>query len=227
MRTEFLPWESELLGKKGGRLVDAGGYGEFAPEDYAFLVARLRAGEEEVLGRLIRDGFELVETTLHFMREGARIDFSFDERIVVVEATDSQVEEAAAVAGETFEHSRFLRDRLIPELVGRESRCEWVRNARSQARGEILASLVAGVVSGFLVSRPDAGCSVLDLMGVRPEAKGAGIGTALVAAYLRRSRADAYQVSTQSTNRASIELYRKTGYRYRDTSYVLHWHAPG
>jgi ribosomal protein S18 acetylase RimI-like enzyme len=68
---------------------------------------------------------------------------------------------------------------------------------------------------------------VLDLIGVEEACKQRGIGKALVASYLRGSKAGSFRVTTQASNLESLELYRATGYRYRGLRYSLHWHRPG
>lgn len=226
MKCECLAWESELLGRKAGRLIAFEAGDELAGSGYDFLLARAGAGEEERVTRLVRAGFALVETAVVLVRGGERIAAPA-RGIEVREASDAEVEEAARIAYETFQHSRFHRDPLIPAAVAHRSRQEWVRNARRQGRGSVLVALAAGAVAGFLVHRLDAGCSVLDLIGVHPERKRRGIGRALVAGYLRGSEAGSFRVTTQATNLESLELYRATGYRYHDLGYALHWHRPG
>lgn len=225
MKCEVLAWESELLGKQAGRVLSFDGRGELAASGYDFLVAQAAAGEEQRLVELVRAGFALVETALVLTRSDGRIA----EPVVgaeVREASDAEVEEASRIAHDTFRHSRFHSDPCIPDRIARRSRQEWVLNARRQGRGTVLVALVEGSVAGFLVHRPQEDTSVLDLIGVEPSQKRRGIGRALVAGYLRGSRARSFRVTTQATNLESLGLYQATGYRIRDLRYSLHWHRP-
>ncbi len=226
MNCEFLPWESELFGKQAGRLVSVEDGDEISACSYDFVYARVLAGEEEQVSRLVRRGFELVETALVLTRRDGRLATP-REAPEVREATDAEVEEAAAIAHDAFHHSRFHRDPRIPDAVARRSRQSWVHNARHQGRGTVLVALADETVAGFLVHREAEGSSVLDLIGVRETHQRRGIGTALVAGYLASSHAASFRVTTQASNLESLELYRATGYRYHDLHYSLHWHRPG
>lgn len=225
MQCEPLAWESELLGRKAGRVLSFDGRGELATSGYDFLLAQAAAGEEQRVVQLVRAGFTLVETALVLTRSDGRIAAPA-AGAEVREASDAEVEEASRIAHDTFRHSRFHSDPCIPDRIARRSRQEWVLNARRQGRGSVLVALARGSVVGFLVHRPQQSASVLDLIGVEPAHRRRGIGRALVADYLRSSRAGSFRVTTQATNLESLELYQATGYRYRDLRYSLHWHRP-
>jgi hypothetical protein len=133
MKCEDLAWESELLGKKAGRLLSFDGRGELGEGGYDFLLARAEAGEEEQVTRLAQAGFALVETAVVLARDDNRIAAPA-RGVEVREASDDEVEAAAGIAYDTFRHSRFHRDPRIPDPVARRSRQEWVRNARRSRR---------------------------------------------------------------------------------------------
>jgi GNAT superfamily N-acetyltransferase len=225
MKIEPLPWESELLGKKSGRLdLDARSFaGGLDPGNYAFLSTRVAAGDEGRVAALVRAGFELVETTVAFRRPHAPADGVCVEGVSVGLADDAGIERAAEIAYETFHESRFHRDSNVPDETARRSRSEWVRNSYG-GRGEVFLARRDGKVAGFLVHVERDGNSVLDLIGVDPAQKRTGVATALVSAHFALRPARCHLVKTQATNRESLGLYRKAGYQYDDLSYSLHWH---
>lgn len=140
-------------------------------------------------------------------------------------------EDAAAIAATCFRYSRFHLDPAIPESLANTIKREWVRSYIRRERGDrLFIAARDGHAVGFLAAlranvngEPRA---IIDLMGVRPEAQGIGVGSALIRAFADayRSQVAALHVGTQAANIPSVRCYERMGFRFTDAAYILHHH---
>jgi ribosomal protein S18 acetylase RimI-like enzyme len=92
--------------------------------------------------------------------------------------------------------------------------------------------LVAPPDRGFVIVGLDraAGVGDIELIAVRPEAAGAGVGRALLRAAHARFAESGFSravVTTQAGNVAAMRLYEHAGYRTTAMAYWLHrWREP-
>jgi ribosomal protein S18 acetylase RimI-like enzyme len=89
-----------------------------------------------------------------------------------------------------------------------------LRRAYSQSVCASVAESDAGV-EGYQISTGQMHRAHLARLGVRPEAQGRGVGTALMENLVHRLQADRIEglsVNTQADNAASLALYRKMGF---------------
>lgn len=135
-------------------------------------------------------------------------------------------EACAALAGRVFQYDRFHWDPRIDDRAADRLKSAWILNA---ARGRANAMLVArdgSQVVGFNACMRNGDAAVIDLIGVAPEARGRGLGAALVEAALAHYAGHAREmiVGTQSKNTASLAMYQRAGFRVRDSHLTFHAH---
>ena len=139
-----------------------------------------------------------------------------------LEAGDTEI---AEVAQRTFSRTRFHLDPRIPDEVADLIKRAWVESYLSGVRGELAyVALRDGRPVGFLAVVATERERVIDLMGVDPGARGAGVGRALVRHFVAESagRCQAVRVGTQAANPGATRFYEDAGFRAAGAAYDLH-----
>ena len=168
-------------------------------------------------------GFRVVECLLTL---GRALPESLPAPASIGPMRADEEEACAALAGRVFQYDRFHWDPQIDDRAADRLKSAWILNA---ARGRADAMLVArdgGQVVGFNACMRAGDAAVIDLIGVAPEARGRGLGAALVEAALAHYAGGAREmiVGTQSKNIASLALYQRAGFRVRDSHLTFHAH---
>jgi ribosomal protein S18 acetylase RimI-like enzyme len=227
------PWLAEIMDRPVFR-VSASAEGAAAAEAHAarqaraFYFAKLPTRDVELLGRFVGAGFAVVDVavTLEHVR-----DVPCPESLVTVrEYRDGDEEAIVAIGGRSFELSRFHLDPLVEPATAHAIKAEWVRNYCRGARGDrLFVATLPGSDRpvGFLAALTTDDRAVADLMAVDASARGAGAGTALVAAFVSayRSRFSRLVVGTQVANVRSIRLFERMGFSFVRSEYVVHRHV--
>lgn len=181
-------------------------------------------------------GWRPVESLATFtVRPPERTDVPDPECRDLNPAWNEQVIEIARYA---FSAGRILQDHALP-LKSREA--FFAEMARSFCKrvetGELgmRCLLDGGRVQGFSVAAPDPDTTsltgrqhgVLNLIAVRPDARGKGYGHRLLRDFLSTTGSiyDRVEVSTQVTNDQALALYSRSGLTFSGLIYQLHWHA--
>jgi ribosomal protein S18 acetylase RimI-like enzyme len=86
-----------------------------------------------------------------------------------------------------------------------------LQRARALAAHATVAENDAGVI-GYQISTGSASGAHLARLAVKPEARGLGVGSALVNELVWNSGARRFSVNTQQDNAASLALYKKAGF---------------
>lgn len=174
-------------------------------------------------------GFYPVDTTVTFRRHtGAPPE---PPVATIIPCGDEHADEVAEIGGTAFGSSRFHLDPAIPDRLADRVKRDWARNNATGERGVACSvALRHGRPEGFLsvvATNGDAQRRVIDLVAVRPESQGRGLGRALVEAFIRHQGAecDELEVGTQAANVASLSMYGALGFSVARTSYVMHLHA--
>jgi dTDP-4-amino-4,6-dideoxy-D-galactose acyltransferase len=135
------------------------------------------------------------------------------------------------IAKSCFVYSRFHLDPHISRQADGLKR-EWINNYVKKQRGMgLYVALVDGVPAGFLaVIDAQHGTErriIVDLIGVDKAVQGQGVGTALMAYFVQtfQSECDSLRVGTQVSNVPSIRLYERMGFRFVESTYVMHAHT--
>jgi dTDP-4-amino-4,6-dideoxy-D-galactose acyltransferase len=129
----------------------------------------------------------------------------------------------APIARTVFTRSRFFADgRFDPERCAAMFEL-WVEKALDGRLPGFV--LVDDARRGFIVASADGEAGRIDLVGVAPEARGAGLGPALVegaVAELAARGARRVRVATQGGAIAAQRLYQRCGFRTVATGVWLH-----
>jgi ribosomal protein S18 acetylase RimI-like enzyme len=232
-------FESEQLGRAVARVEriecwDPDGRGTFDALTMGAVGAMARARIEIASCRLLEAarheiqalegaGFGVVECLLTL---GRALPESLPAPASIGPMRADEEEACAALAGRVFQYDRFHWDPQIDNRAADRLKSAWILNA---ARGRADAMLVArsgGQVVGFNACMRTGDVAVIDLIGVAPEARGRGLGAALLEAALSHYAGDTREmiVSTQSKNIAALALYQRAGFRVRDSHLTLHAH---
>lgn len=139
-----------------------------------------------------------------------------------IQSTDTEL---ADVAERSFSKTRFHLDPRVPDSVADRIKRDWVVSYLEGSRGETAyVALRDGRLLGFLLVLATPGERVIDLMGVAAEARGAGVGAALVGRLVSESadRCQAVRVGTQAANPGGTRFYEAQGFRAAGAVYDLH-----
>jgi len=177
--------------------------------------------------RFLEDGgFHLIDTNVVFEKA---IDPSrgSSDGCAVRWAVDRDGPSVVALAGRSFEVSRFHMDPEVPRETADRIKAAWAESYFAGGRGERMAVAdVDGTVVGFLLLLDDGtGPLVIDLVATDPGHRRSGVARALVAfAESSSGRPGRIRVGTQLANAPSIGFYQDAGFRLVDSRYVFHYH---
>lgn len=146
--------------------------------------------------------------------------FEMKQDIILLQLRGEQYRPPAAPSG--FRIRRMeMSDLLVIAQVDLEAfgpfwhnTLDALQRARSQAIHATVAETETGVI-GYQISTGNPVGAHLARLGVRPEAQGRGVGTALVrdlVQWLEKRQAVNISVNTQADNTASLALYQKLGF---------------
>lgn len=148
--------------------------------------------------------------------------------IRVHEAAQKDAPILADMAEQTIQYGRFHQDPWIGAPLGRKRYRQWLLNAFTIARQQVLVCTSGGVIVAFFVvehAAPDR--CFWSLIGFSPQVNGSGLGTRVwqsMLAYHRRKGVDIVSTSISSHNVPVMNLYVKLGFRFPEPSITLHWH---
>ncbi len=204
----------------------------------AFLTAKVEVRHIDAVKRLTELGFHLVDTTLTLQcdpRLALKFVRDYSNHVPnweVVDATPRDADSVASTATAALTTSRFHLDPEVPAETASFVKSEWARSLALGSRG-IRCRVVrqTGGVSGFLgaiASEGDRDILTIDLIAVRPEWQGRGVGAALVRDFLILAQAQGAlaRVGTQVANTAAVRFYEGLGFSLANCMYVLHAHIP-
>jgi ribosomal protein S18 acetylase RimI-like enzyme len=232
-------FESEQLGREVGRVERIEGWNSDDRDTFGALAAgavramaaagieiascRLPETSRREIHALESAGFRVVECLLTL---GQALPESLPAPVRVGPMRAGEEEACAALAGRVFQYDRFHWDPRIDDSAADRLKRAWILNS---ARGRADTMLVArdgGEVVGFNACIRSGDTAAIDLIGVAPEARGGGLGKALVEASLAHYAGAAREmiVGTQSKNIASLAMYQRTGFRIRDSHLTFHAH---
>jgi [ribosomal protein S18]-alanine N-acetyltransferase len=152
---------------------------------------------------LLSSGFELKQniTLLQLTSENVK-PFLMPSNINIRPMQEADVDEVVKIdlaAFGSFWHNTF----------------DAIQRAYLQSLSATVAEDDSGLIVGYQLSTGNPLGAHLARLGVRPEAQGQGVGTALVGDLVQRvrlSRIDRLSVNTQADNVASLALYKKLGF---------------
>jgi ribosomal protein S18 acetylase RimI-like enzyme len=196
----------------------------------ALLYAKIPTDRVALVSEFVNAGFHPVDVAITLARRSE--PRPAPPRVTVRRASPADRETVAAIAAAAFVWSRFNLDPLISDGAAQRIKREWAANCVEGSRGVgALVAVEGEEVVGFVAAldRTWRGqrATVIDLIAVHPDRQRAGVGGALVDAFIRAhgSGSSILLVGTQAANVASLALYEGRGFRTVETAYVLHCHA--
>ncbi len=193
-------------------------------EGVALIACRLPAGNAAAGRALEGAGFYEIETLVTLARD---IPASTEMPAGVAVGGREDAETAAALARTCFTHDRYHADPSVPQAIADEIKARWVRNGfNGRADAPLVARGLSGL-AGFNLCLLRGSDAIIDLIGVAETARGQGFGRKLVLGALAHyaGRASRMLVGTQSTNTASLGLYRSLGFADLRAETTWHWRA--
>lgn len=195
----------------------------------SFLYTKIDVHDISLIECLENMGFRLVDTNIVFQKTLGLQPKNQKRNVCVRYAQSSDKEAIMKLARNNFSFSRFHLDSKIDNNIANVIKEKWVESFFLGLRGDfMLVAELNGAVKGFaqlIVSDNDI---VIDLIGVDQSVQRKGVGSAMLDfIQIIDPKVISIKVGTQLTNRSSICLYEKSGFRYFDSKYVLHCHVMG
>jgi GNAT superfamily N-acetyltransferase len=139
-------------------------------------------------------------------------------------AQDLHALDAIARAGHT--DSRYYHDPGFPRARCDDLYSTWIRRSLEGAIADVVfVPVVDGQPAGYVTCQVDAKEGWIGLVGVGPQARGRGVGGALIRRALdwfRQAGVEEVLVVTQGRNEAAKRLYERSGFLPRDTGLWYH-----
>lgn len=213
-------WLAERIGRPAFTLEEADDGSDVGGP--AFLQAKVSCADVERVSRLEAAGMRVVDVNVTLRREAGPSGVA-PSNVTVRDAVDADRDAVGAIAEHEYDVSRFHLDPEFPDDVAGRIKRDWTTAFFDGKRGDrlLVAELGDRVVGFHLVVEQDAE-RVIDLIAVTAEVRGAGAGTALVAALLDAEPLKPVVVGTQASNTGATRLYERLGFTVAETRYVLH-----
>ncbi len=232
-------WDTQLLNRACASLVDfsSAQEGISNKRDYGLLleklkelrlqyvVARRPENEWSRIRALEKVGFELVDGIVSMRCPLSSIKLaplSAHARLARPEDTEAIANLSSAV----FKQGRFFNDPLITLDQATQVHFQWARNS---CLGRVPAVWVIEqkqIILGFVTCKIEERIGIIELIGVKKEAAGQGLGQDLMAAachWFFQKQCSEVQVQTQTSNYQAINLYIKCQFRPFANSLTLRW----
>jgi len=219
-----LPWDSEFFDLRIGRVISP----VLTPADTAAAERWARHNRVVVLYALVdindhasrasveASGFRAVDTRLT-LRRTVGPPVAAVEDVPIRQAAASDAHALGALARQSHRNTRFYADGGFDRDRCDELYAVWLVQALSEDDAIVFAAVDDGVVTGYFslhqLSSPE--CRV-GLVAVAPEARGRGVGRALMAAAVRSAAqhgAKEMSVVTQGDSTVAVHYYESAGFR--------------
>ncbi len=211
-------WLAEQLGRpaytvqEGDRRLDAGP---------GFYQVKVDCADVHRVGALEDAGMRVVDVSVTLRRPAAPPRVAAEH---VRDAAESDREAVLEIAERDYAASRFHLDPQVPDARASALKRAWLDNFFRGARGDRL--LVHGEPpDGFHLVLEGAEARTVDLIAVAADARGRGVGSALLGALFAAEPLRDVIVGTQASNTGSLRLYERLGFSVQSTRYVLHGHV--
>jgi GNAT superfamily N-acetyltransferase len=250
---EALPWDSEIYRIRMGRigwilaigepkrrkqikdLLAKAAVTESAPKGYVHLVARVPAADHESIHSLEARGFRTMDVQVTLARPippPEEPEPTVPGVLTIAPLAPGEIEDLKRLSIDAYLQSRLFVDTRLPRALTKRLYDLWIEN---DCRGRAASVFVArqnhqpvGYVACLLhPAQPAYGIEKhgdIDLIAVRPDARGRGIALLLVQTALAwcRDHAQRVIVKTQITNHAAIRLYERSGFSLEQAHTTLH-----
>lgn len=228
-----LPWDSDHFGISIGRLLSP------AASEVA-LTRALRSADAAGIRCLYllsdpdkaqvtiaqRAGFKKVDVRVELALDLASKALPLESAPEVREAGGSDLVPLKALASRSHRNTRFYTDRSFPPDRADALYAAWIERSFNDPAQTVYVSGLPGEPEGYIAfGVSERGHGVIGLIAVAESHRGAGLGSTLVSAAIRRLAEQAIQqieVVTQGDNNAARSLYNGLGFTERNRFTWLH-----
>lgn len=147
----------------------------------------------------------------------------------VEKANRDDEEELIAISREAFKTDHFHGDSLLPKSKADKLYAKWVSNVIKQQNNQVLVARDGEEILGFVSCRVEKipniyRYGVIDLIAVKDEHRGKGLGSALVLGALEwfSGYTKSVYVGTQASNFSALRIYQKCGFKIVNSECDLH-----
>ena len=220
-------WLSSIMGKPAYVLHDSINLitRQDLPNHEIFIWTKIPINDLTKLENLQKLGFYIVDTNIQLSMKTQRSEL---KNINIRFATSNDEKAIKNIAKNSFKNSRFHSDPQISEKVACKIKEEWAGNFFSGKRGRwmVVAEHNSTVVGFLQILSKSHDLIVIDLIAISEENRGKGYAKDMIlfASNKCLHKNGIIEVGTQIANRASLDLYKKLGFRIISSSYVLHLH---
>jgi len=234
---DILHWDSDVFEFPVARLRDTDDRNalqtaiEAARESGVKLAYLFAKGEESAQAAISLDG-QLISERVTFAREvtdDAGFAFAREDTSIVLEPwhDTSPSADLLRLARDAGSYSRFRVDPKVPKRVFNQIYDAWIINSlNKKIADEVMVIRDGSSISGLVTVGAKDGRADIGLLSVREEARGRGLGKALVRAALEWALAKGHreaQVVTQRANIPACRLYSSCGYSVESAEQVFHF----
>ncbi|MGE4133583.1 MAG: GNAT family N-acetyltransferase [Bdellovibrionales bacterium] len=230
------PWDSNLLGRQCGRVVDI--LGNSVNPDYRALPDGLRqAGMDYVILRRPQDrwaelhaleaaGFRILDGILTLHRD-LKVTPAQSQKGIRL-AGEADADGLGQMAARVFRYSRFHNDPLLSDEIAAKVHYEWTRNScLGSAAKAVLVAEEDGKPAGFVTCKDlGGGSGQINLVSVDVGFQGKGWARKLsehACAWFSENGFSQVEVQTQTSNFSAMRAYLGAGFAVEKSWFTLRW----
>ena len=226
-------WLGTVLGKKVYTVardienldIDAGNLGN------CLLQTRISFGDISAISHVLGLGFDIIVSNVTLSADRKRFitwnQIKSNDGVCVVRAVKKDQHEIQAIAGSAFKFDRFHVDKNIKDETANRIKEEWATHFFRKKRGDfMLVAKRKSEILGFVLVIESGADATIDLIAVKSEVVGMGIGRKLLCAVMRELPVSVNRiiVGTQLSNKPSLKLYTSAGFMAQSGSFSAHLH---
>jgi GNAT superfamily N-acetyltransferase len=232
----FLDWDSQFFGFRIGRVVER----TLSLEEMEWVSAWCQResirclyfecdpGDDSSVRLAERTGFQLVDVRLEFSKRMApeTVTSTWTDGLRIRQWVEADLPTLGAISETAYRDTRFWHDLNFPRERVTALYRDWIINSCHGFADRVFVADYDGEPVGFLTCGFDSpNARRIGLVGVSSEARGKGVGRALVEAAIDDAISrgcELLEVATQARNISAQRLYQRSGFTTCSTSLWYH-----
>ena len=183
--------------------------------------SRANISDFSTIHALESHSFKVMDTLLEFYKDirGHRTIMVAEKNIHIHKYSSTMLDDLISIAENAFNSGRYHSDPVLHDKA-KDVYKNWIINSCSGRADEVLVAKFENQVVGFItcnIYRDSLPIKrgVIELIAVKQECQGMGIGSRLIDATLNwfNDKVDFVEIGTQANNYAAINLYSKKGFK--------------